>query len=250
MTTQVHRARTDQYYRDYGKPRFFFEGTKISNNYPKYDELKNTYTNHQSKPSPAKIIIDSRCPQSSGTAKVTIENTSGSNITATLHVAIAEKLSVNGRDTWTMRDMLAGGKGEEVTIAAGQKITKEWNFTLKSGWNKSNCKMNSFIQKSDKEIVQGCVSAIDGSSSLKDKVQRLSKNIDIKNSNKSVMVYLPENKLYSISLLDARGKMLKKVDNVTGKRWCHIDNSYSFGITLLKIDNDNVTFIKKVLIKN
>jgi thiol-disulfide isomerase/thioredoxin len=110
------------------------------------------------------LIINLTCNYdtvaNTGNVSATIQNTSSSAISGTLHFVIVENnIPYNWQGMteldFVMRDMLPDANGEAVTIPANSSITKSRSFTVASNWKEKDCKIVVFVQASSREIYQG-----------------------------------------------------------------------------------------------
>ncbi|MEO0107351.1 MAG: Omp28-related outer membrane protein [candidate division WOR-3 bacterium] len=110
------------------------------------------------------LIIDLTCSYdtvaNTGTVNATIQNTTSSAISGTLHFVVVENnipYSWQGMTEldFVMRDMLPDQNGEAVTIPANSNITRSRNFTISASWKEKDCKIVVFVQSSTREIYQG-----------------------------------------------------------------------------------------------
>ncbi|MEO0162041.1 MAG: Omp28-related outer membrane protein [candidate division WOR-3 bacterium] len=110
------------------------------------------------------LVIDLTCSYdtvaNTGTVNATIQNTTSSAISGTLHFVIVENnIPYNWQGMtkldFVMRDMLPDQNGEGVTIPANSSITRSRNFTIATSWKEKDCKIVVFVQSSTREIYQG-----------------------------------------------------------------------------------------------
>lgn len=110
------------------------------------------------------LIIDLTCSYdtitNNGTVNATIQNTTSSQVSGTLHFVVVENnIPYNWQGMtkldFLMRDMLPDQNGEAVTVPANGSITRSRNFTIGSTWNERECKIVVFVQSSTREIYQG-----------------------------------------------------------------------------------------------
>ncbi len=251
LSTMEHRARTREYYADSRKPRFYIDGKKSSTNYPSYDQHRSTYESRRAVASPATIVMESSCPQNQGAVKITITNTSNSEISAMLHAGLTEYLIVNDlsgkpRKTWTVRDMLPDAKGEHITLAVGESVTKNRSFAVKSGWKKEGCKLIAFIQTDDKEILQGCTVGLNQGVPICTNNQKIIQKVSFGFRNGSFMIHVPFARDYTLLIVDIRGKILEKSRINNCNTWHSLENSVPTGIHLVRVTTADRTIVRKV----
>ncbi len=109
------------------------------------------------------LVINLTCSYdtiaNTGTVNATIQNTSASAISGTLHFVIVENnIPYNWQGMtkldFVMRDMLPDANGEAVSIPANNSITRSRNFTVPTSWKEKDCKIIVFVQAGTKEIYQ------------------------------------------------------------------------------------------------
>jgi len=202
------------------------------------------------------IAMGSTCQSSTGTVTVKITNTSQTSIQATLQVVLVENAI---KDNWATgfttvdfvnRDMLPDEKGEALTIAAGQTITKTRNFTLDSRWVKNNCRLTGFLQKSNREIIQGCeigLNQILGTIHT-DNLFTNYKLCLFKITNKSLNIFMPSSERYKISIYTLNGKKIRESILYGNNTWCDMQIYLEPGIYLTEVTSTNKTFYKKIVL--
>ncbi|MGB3479176.1 MAG: Omp28-related outer membrane protein [bacterium] len=101
-----------------------------------------------------------------GSITATLDNTSGSTVSGTLHFSITENnIPYNWGGGLTtvehvLRDMLPDANGEAVSIPAGDTIMRSRDYTINGAWNEYNCDIVVFVQGSSHEIYQGAITTL------------------------------------------------------------------------------------------
>jgi hypothetical protein len=112
--------------------------------------------------SPLEIALTCTYDTSSNTGSIsaTIENTSASTVSGTLHFSLIENnIPYNWGGLTTvehvLRDMLPDANGEAVSITASDTIIRSRDFTIDNAWTEENCNIIVFVQATSREIYQG-----------------------------------------------------------------------------------------------
>lgn len=154
------------YYSLSGYPTTWFDGTLSEVGGLHYGTMYPFFRHHLTTrlalASPLEITLTCNYDSIANTGQVnaTINNTSGSTVSGTLHFVVVESnIPYNWQGMtkldFLMRDMLPDANGEAVSIPAGNNISRSRNFTIGTGWVEKNCKVVVFLQASDKSIYQG-----------------------------------------------------------------------------------------------
>lgn len=202
---------------------------------------------------PVAISMVSSCPQNSGNATITIKNISNSSISGKLHFLVKERhvdIPWGGMDEseCVNRGMIPGVNGESVTIAAGETLTKERSFTIDSKWEKDNCRLVAFLQKSNKEIVQGCRIKVDEGTPIVTSKNVKQNTISFKHSGRLLKISSHFQGEHKISIIDLQGRLLKQISLANVGQWFQIPDAISAGTYIVKIDVTNTAFTQKVII--
>lgn len=193
--------------------------------------------------------MSSSCPANAGTATVTIKNTSSQSINGTLHFLIKERHIDypwgNMKEVECCnRGMIPDHKGESVTLAAGAEVTKERSFTIKNEWNKDNCRLVAFLQKSDKEIVEACRIKVDESTSINSIKTLKREKIIITFRQGSLKISSLYNGKYTVTLVNLQGRTMKTYVLDNPGEWINIPDVICSGIHFIKIKTKNLTVVK------
>jgi hypothetical protein len=219
--------------------------------YATYAAMQQKIDQNKTVTAPVTISIVSSCPSLSGNAQVTIKNTSQAAISGTLQFVVKEsgiKFSWQSQTDIesAVRALVPDQNGEAVTINAGQSITKNRSFTINSSWVKDSCALVAFLQKSDKSIVEGCISKLNnGTINIIEKAHK-NNAYSLKNVQGTLMLSLPENGKGTISVLDVKGRELKSFAiNSTGD-WIKLPATDYHGIVLLRITIAQKEYTEKI----
>jgi hypothetical protein len=196
--------------------------------------------------------MNSTCPQSSGATDITITNISGSDISGTLQVVLKERYIDHPWSSYNdvefcNRDMLPDANGESISLSSGESTTKSRIFTINSGWVKDNCRLVAFLQKSDKEIVEGCIIGVNEGTPVVTTKKVETKEIILRNTNESLMMYSPYTGDHEISIVDLRGRNLAQYTLKNTHTWIVIPASISSGAYIIAITVNNKRTIKRII---
>jgi len=156
----------------------------------------------------------------SGSLKATITNVSNGEVSGNVHFTVTESqipYSWQGLDhlEFVERDMLPHAFGEEITLAPGEDITLNRNFTIDETWpyftEDDNIEFGCFVQDVSKEILQAAVLEFGEPTSVKeDRDLAFSLNIPAVISKKgSVELALDAASEVSLTLFDATGRLVR-----------------------------------------
>lgn len=161
--------RKNFYYDSGGEPAVLFDGTgpvwtqDPSQNYQTY---KNYIISRRNKKSPLLIKLASHLQSNTGIIKATVVPTDTITMTnLSLFFVICEdsvRFIISGAtDTifnHVMRLMIPNENGIPCTLAFGDSLIKETQFSLNQNWNRDNLKIISFVQNlTTKEILQSAI---------------------------------------------------------------------------------------------
>lgn len=200
---------------------------------------------------PVTLAIASSCPSLSGEAAITIKNTSQQAFTGTLQVLVKER---GVKFTWgtmtyvecIVRDMLPDDKGEEITLNAGQSITKTRTFTLQNTWKKDSCRVVAFVQKSNKEIVEGCISGLNEGTPIVNTPVTSAGTVKLITTPESIKMYLPEQGKSLISVLDILGKEIAAYTLNGDETWFSLPDVLTSGVYIIHIKTANKDYQTKI----
>jgi len=233
------------------RPYFIVDGTFLEEYYSTSDvKIRNQINLRKALTPPITISIASSCPSLSGNATVTIKNTSSASISGTLQFIVKERRVTH---SWSqgfvdnaVRDMVPNEKGEAVTINAGETITKNRAFTLTSAWKKDSCKLVAFVQKSDKEIIEGCIAGVNQATQIVTGDMTGVEPVRIRACRKSVVLYVPEKGKTSVSIMDIRGREIADFSIISYGGWVQLPEINWCGIVLLHIKTARKTYREKI----
>ncbi len=235
--TQETQNRKDYYSVGYW-PTCYGDG--ILNEPYKYDKIKANVERRLAKPSPLAITMGSSCPQNEGALQITLTNTSQSSVNGTLHVVVIENKIPH---SWSNqpstedcnRDMLPNATGESITLAAGESTTKQRTFTIKSNWRKENCRLIAFIQKNDKEIIQGKEIGVNEGTHLIQPQSTQTMNITVKSLRGSLYIQSPYKGDHKVSLINLQGQCIKTARIKGSQKWNTIPVEVAPGLYIIKV---------------
>lgn len=197
--------------------------------------------------------MSSSCPGNSGKATITIKNISSRSVSGKLHFLIKER-HVNypwgdlRESDCVNRGMIPDVNGESVTIDAGESITKERSFTIDSKWKKDNCRCVAFLQKSNKEIVEGCRTKVNEGTPVMYQKTLTKEQVMVSVSQRAFKVHSLYKGNHTVSLVDLQGRTIKVYPLDVINQWITLPSTLSAGIHCLKIETNNKVFIKKIQI--
>jgi len=203
--------------------------------------------------SPVTVAISTSCPAASGTAAITVENTSNASITGTLQVIVKELGIKYSWATYTVvdcavRDMIPDEKGEEITVGAGQSVSKTRTFTIDSKWIKDSCRIVAFLQKSDKEIVGAASVTVNQGTSIDAPETKSAKPITFKTIQRSKMLFIPFSGAHTVFISDARGREVTRFLSGNGMQWYRLSEALPAGLNLITVHSKNGIHIEKFLV--
>lgn len=139
-------------------------GEHSGNMYPSYRPLFKTRSLVNS-PLDIELTLNYTPDRGTGTVYANIKNTGSSNVTGTLQFVLTETdIPYNWQGQTILydvvRDMLPNANGESVSIAPGDSLLKNRDFTVQSSWVEENCNIVVFVQAASKEIYQGAQIAV------------------------------------------------------------------------------------------
>ncbi|MDP2808190.1 MAG: FlgD immunoglobulin-like domain containing protein [bacterium] len=131
--------------------------------YTNYDYYRPVFDVHKTVSSPFEITMIMGAHDltaRTGTIGVKIKNSNSVSESGTLHFAVMER---NIPVIWqgmteidyTVRDMIPDENGQSITIPAGDSVLIIRNFTLDPSWVLGKCQFAAFVQRADKQIIQG-----------------------------------------------------------------------------------------------
>ncbi len=85
---------------------------------------------------------------------VKIDNELNSTISGNLYVFLIENEVTSSKHSAIPRKTMNEVIGEPISIGGNGSFTKDFNFTIDTGWVEDNCEIVAFVQKSDKEVIQ------------------------------------------------------------------------------------------------
>ena len=142
--------------------------------------------------------------------------------------------------------MLPDAKGEDITLAAGQSVTKNRSFAVQSGWDKDECKLAAFIQAGDKEILEGCVAELNQGVTIQSHTNNNSGKLQVKYIPETYMIYVPFTEKYTLSVSDIRGRVLEKTLVENGEHWYQIRESLPSGMHIVRVTTPDREVVRKV----
>jgi thiol-disulfide isomerase/thioredoxin len=128
-----------------------------------YDYYRPVFDVHKTVPSPFEMTLVMSTHDLSartGTVDVKIRNTNSVSESGTLHFVVLERnipVSWQGMDEvdFVVRDMVPDENGAAINIPAGDSLVITRDFTIAPAWKLGSCQFVAFIQRSNKEIIQG-----------------------------------------------------------------------------------------------
>ncbi|MDO9391719.1 MAG: FlgD immunoglobulin-like domain containing protein [bacterium] len=128
-----------------------------------YDYYRPMFDSHKTVPSPFELTMimgTHDLVTRTGVVVVKIRNTNITPESGTLHFAVMER---NIPEVWfdmteidyTVRDMIPDENGQVFTIPAGDSAMFVRNFTIDPSWVLGKCQFAAFVQRADKQIIQG-----------------------------------------------------------------------------------------------
>jgi hypothetical protein len=201
---------------------------------------------------PVTVTINSTCPATTGSATVTLENTSDQSITGVLQFIVKENGIPHSWASFTkvdcaVRDFVPDENGEEITIGAGEEVTKTRDFTLDNTWVKDSCRVVAFLQKADFEIVGAGISNVDDPTAVKKDQTNNAESISLLMTRGSKMLHVPFNGTHTVSISDARGREVARFAPGNGMQWYTLPDNLPTGVTVVSVQTENGRYVKKVL---
>lgn len=153
-----------------GNPTVIFDGFEAmigsdgtGATYNNYNYYRPIFDSHKITPSPFEISINLSSYDlgaRTGTASIKIKNTGVSSETGNFHFVVIER---NISQIWqgmtevdfVVRDMIPDENGAAINIPAGDSLVITRDFTIAPTWKLGSCQFVAFIQRSNKEIIQG-----------------------------------------------------------------------------------------------
>ncbi|HBZ86497.1 MAG TPA: hypothetical protein DEO67_05100 [Candidatus Edwardsbacteria bacterium] len=131
--------------------------------YNNYDYYRPVFDAHKTVSSPFELTMGMAAhdlPAGTGTVEVKIKNTNSVSEAGTLHFVVLER---NIPEVWqgmeeidfVVRDMVPDENGQAINIPAGDSLLAQKNFSIDPGWVLGKCQFAAFIQRADKQIIQG-----------------------------------------------------------------------------------------------
>jgi thiol-disulfide isomerase/thioredoxin len=131
--------------------------------YTNYDYYRPIFDSHKTVTSPFEMTLimgTHDLAARTGVIGVKVRNTNSVPEMGTLHFAVMER---NIPVLWqgmteidyTVRDMIPDENGESISIPAGDSILIIRNFNIDPSWVLGKCQFAAFIQRADKQIIQG-----------------------------------------------------------------------------------------------
>lgn len=241
------QAKTSFYNPPY-RPHCFTDG--ILSTLSSYSTIRGHVNQRKNTNPPVTITMASSCPALSGNASITVKNISNSSISGKLHFAVKERhIDHAWQDfkevEFCNRGMIPNSDGESITLEPGASVIKERAFTIKSDWIKDNCRLIAFLQKSDKEIVEGC--AIDVNEGTNVSHQKVLKEnvVQFKYAANSFRISSHFLGRLSISIIDLQGRKLFQFSSEKAGEWIKIPDVLSTGIHIIKISSQGRVYIQK-----
>jgi len=216
-----------------------------------YTDVKKFVEQRKTVSAPVTISISSACTALSGKATITIKNTSNVSIDGILQVILKERgiKYIWGPNTFVdcVRDMLPNGNGEAITLAAGQSITKNRDFTLNSAWIKDSCRLVAFLQKQDKEVVEGCISGLNQGTPILTSSCVDRKTFEYRITPESLMLYVPGTGNSEVSLFDVQGRKTASFFQNGRSTWHRLPRAHMNTVIIIKIIDSNGVHVQKLL---
>lgn len=199
--------------------------------------------------------MSSSCPALSGEATIVVKNISSRSISGKLHFSVKERhvplVWANLTEAECCnRMMLPDYNGESVTLGVGESKTFTRSFSLKSSWNKEQCRVLSFFQKADKEIVEGCRIKVNEGTPIVDDAQTKYNKLNIVTNKKSFKILSDYSGDCAISFLDLQGRTIKHFTSLKTNNWIAIPKGLHSGIYCIRANIDNRTYVQKLNLLN
>ncbi|MCX7995455.1 MAG: T9SS type A sorting domain-containing protein [candidate division WOR-3 bacterium] len=257
------------FYGMYIHPWLWIDGNKNGGYDPAQWEAK--ILARMNKPAPVRIHLDGVYSpgNNSGTIYATFKNDSIATINGRVIIVITEDSlfypAPNGA-TWhsnVPRDYIPTHNGTLVSIPAGDSVTITMPFTTHPNWNKSHCKIKTWIQNdvmqpdSTKEIWQGAMVNLLELGVEEDSRQTFEKfSLKVfpvpcsRNSSVKFNFHCPVD--YTISIYDCTGKIINNISDKTSEaRWNLKDNQghkVKPGIYFYRVVSNTLTTTGKLVI--
>ena len=201
---------------------------------------------------PVTVTLNSTCPATTGSATVTLENTSDQSITGILQFIIKENGIPHAWASFTkvdnaVRDMVPDENGEEITLAAGEEVTKTRDFILDNTWVKDSCRVVAFLQKADFEIVGAAISGVHDATAVKKGHITSAESITLLMTRGSKILHVPFNGTHTVSISDARGREVARFAPGNGMQKYTLPDNLPAGVNVISIQTENGRYTKKVL---
>lgn len=129
-----------------------------------YDEVRNAFNEQKNLPDEIELSHSTNYSTNTGEGETTIyiKNISKNAIEGTCQIALCQRDSAeqwggtNGEDTLfaILWKMLPDGEGTTVRIDPDSTYYITQPFTVQESWQRDDCYLTAFIQKSDKQIIQ------------------------------------------------------------------------------------------------
>lgn len=195
-----------------------------------YTQWESKIITRMNQPAPVTIYLDGEYSPSnnSGTIYATFKNDSSATITGRVIIVITEDSLFYPAPNGTVwhsnvpRDYVPDNNGTNVSIPAGDSITITMPFTTHPNWNKTHCKIKTWVQNdimqsdSTKEVWQGALVnllELGINEDYQEKSGRLSVHVypNPIRRNGSVQFNLGIGTSYEISIFDCTGRQIVKI---------------------------------------
>ncbi len=254
----------------YVEPWLWYDGNQHGG--MEFSQWESKIVNRMNQPAPVTIHLDGEYSPSnnSGTIYATFINDSSATINGRIIIVITEDslfyIAPNGA-IWhsnVPRDYIPTHNGTTVSIASGDSVTITMPFTTHPNWNKTHCKIKTWIQNdvmqpdSTKEIWQGAMVnllELGISEGRRTDIKKLTvqtvPNPCLHNTN--VCFILPYAVNCEISIFDCTGRRINKLSNNTKMiKWNLKDNqgnNLSPGVYFYQVVVENFTDTGKIIVE-
>ncbi len=258
------------FYGMYAEPWLWYDGNQHGD--MNYSLWESKIVNRMNQPAPVTIHLDGEYSPSnnSGTIYATFINDSSATINGRIIIVITEDslfyIAPNGA-IWhsnVPRDYIPTHNGTTVSIPPGDSVTITMPFTTHPNWNKTHCKIKTWIQNdvmqpdSTKEIWQGAMVNLLELSISEDR------NVDIEKSiinttpnpclhNTEIFFKLPYAMSCEILIFDCTGREINRLsNNAKMMKWNLRDsqgNNLTPGIYFYRVVAGNFNAAGKIVIE-
>ncbi|MGB9721019.1 MAG: T9SS type A sorting domain-containing protein [bacterium] len=216
------------FYGTYVEPWLWYDGNQHGE--MDYSQWESKIVNRMNQPAPVRIHLDGEYSPSnnSGIIYATFINDSTATINGRVIIVITEDSLFYPAPNGAMwhsnvpRDYIPDHNGTTTSIPPGDSVTITMPFTTHPNWNKSHCKIKTWIQNdviqpdSTKEIWQGgMVNLLE--LGIKEEIPRSKEKSNLQVipnpclKNGSVLFNLPFESDFEISIYDCTGKIVNKI---------------------------------------